>query len=78
MFGHFRKTFVKQTLKYFAINLKALLLEAIHVPEELVAQHQVRKYLKGLDLPDHYCQYDDGVSHSLNVTDIWPEQVKNL
>ena len=65
-------------LESFGYCLYKFRFEHVKLPEERIGQHKIGEHLKGFDLANHYCQHYDWISHSLNVTDVRPVQMKHL
>lgn len=53
-------------------------LESDHFLKELIAQEQVAKYSKRINLTSDECKYNCRVGHSLHKPNIWPVDIKEL
>ena len=78
MSGNLRHQVFQQMIENFPTDPNEAFLEAVHFPEESIAQDEVGKYLKCLHFSNHRRQHDGQVCHSLNVAHIRPKQMEDL
>lgn len=78
MFGYLGLALLEEYLKYFTINLDALILETVHVPKKLIAEYEIGEYLECLNFAHNNRQHNNWIRHALHIADIRSQQMEYL